>query len=96
MIRDMSGVDLQFVDDYRRMRVDAAAKAHYTETIVVRQVVSFALSRDLLPADPLKGLRLKKPKPTRQPSGPKDATRRRSRAERGDSNPRWGFTPTPL
>jgi integrase/recombinase XerD len=68
-IRDLSGVDLKFVDAYRRIRVDdgAAPKTHYTETVVVRQLVNFALTRDMIASDPLKGLRLKKPKPTRQP-----------------------------
>src|SRR3954468_15816471 len=57
------------MDAYRRERVQAGAapKTVYTETVVVRQLVNFALSRDMLAADPLKGLKLKKPKPTRQP-----------------------------
>lgn len=68
-VQDLSGIDLKFVDAYRRIRTDAgaAAKTRYTETVVVRQLVNFALSRDMLAADPLKGLKLKKPKPTRQP-----------------------------
>ena len=68
-IRDITGVDLKFIDAYRRTRVDAGAapKTHYTETIVVRQLVNFALSRDMIASDPLKGLKLKKPKPTKQP-----------------------------
>lgn|GEM_PF-840717 len=66
-LRDLSGLDLKFVDAYRRMRVDdgAAPKTHYTETVVVRQLFNFALTRDMIAGDPLKGL--KKPKPTRQP-----------------------------
>ena len=67
--RDLGGIDLRFVDAYRRLRVDeeVAPKTHYTETIVLRQLINFALTRDLIAVDPLKGLRLKKPKPTRQP-----------------------------
>lgn len=37
------------------------------ETVVIRQLVNFALSRDVLAVDPLKGPKLKKPKPTPQP-----------------------------
>jgi integrase len=67
--RDLSGIDLKFVDAYRRTRADAGAavKTRYTETVVVRQLINFAISRDMIATDPLKGLKLKKPKPTRQP-----------------------------
>ena len=65
----MTGIDLKFVDAYRKMRADdgAAPRTRYTETVVVRQLINFALSRDLLATDPLKGLKLVKPKPTKQP-----------------------------
>jgi len=68
-VRDLSGIDLKFVDAFRRMRVDAGAapKTHYTEAVVIRQLVNFALSRDMITIDPLKRLKLKKPKPTPQP-----------------------------
>ena len=68
-VRDLSGIDLKFIDAYRQMRTDdgAKAKTRYTETVVIRQVVNFALSRDMLATDPLKGLKSKKPKPTPQP-----------------------------
>jgi site-specific recombinase XerD len=51
----------------RRTGDQAAAKTQYTETVVIRQLINFALSRDLLAADPLKMLKLKKPRPTLQP-----------------------------
>jgi integrase len=68
-VRNVGGVNLKLVDAYRAERVQAgaASKTVYTESVVVRQLVNFALSRDMLAADPLKGLKLKKPRPTRQP-----------------------------
>jgi hypothetical protein len=67
--RDLSHVDLAFADAYRAMRVKAGAKPKtvYGEAVFLRQLVNFALSRKLVEADPLAGLRLRKPKPTRQP-----------------------------
>ena len=46
---------------------DAADKTIYTESVVIRQVVNFALTRKLIASDPLAGLKLSKPKPTPQP-----------------------------
>lgn len=65
----ISGVDLKFVDAFRSQRVQAgvAPKTLFTETVIVRQVVNFALSRGHLHEDPLKGLLLKKPKSAPQP-----------------------------
>jgi integrase len=67
--RNLLDLNRAFVDAYRHLRVaaGAAAKTVFTESIVLRQVVNFALSRDLINSDPLKGLKLKKPKPTPQP-----------------------------
>jgi hypothetical protein len=55
-------LDLQAVDAYRRARVAAgvAAKTLYTETVIVRQLVNFALSRRLIADDPLRGLRIRR------------------------------------
>src|SRR5207248_3373282 len=68
-VRTVQGVNLAFVDAYRSKRVEApvAAKTLYTETVLIRQLVNFALARGWVAADPLKGLRLKKPKPNPQP-----------------------------
>jgi integrase len=65
----VNDVNLKFMDAYRAERVQAGAapKTVYTESVVVRQLVNFGLSRDLLVVDPLKGLKLKKPRPSRQP-----------------------------
>ena len=42
-------------------------KTLYTETVIVRQLVNFALSRQMIAEDPLRGLRIREPKPTPQP-----------------------------
>lgn len=68
-VTDLRGLDLAFVDAYRRARTDAgaAAKTKYTEVVIIRQLVLFALSRNMIATDPQRGLKLKKPKPTPQP-----------------------------
>jgi len=68
-VKDLSGIDLTFIDAYRRMRTDAGAQAknRYTECVIIRQLITFSLSRDLVEIDPLRGLKLTKPKPTKQP-----------------------------
>lgn len=66
---NLLGIDLKFIDEFRHRRVAAgrAPKTIYNETIVIRQLVNFALAREMIATDPLKGLKLKKPKPTSQP-----------------------------
>jgi len=68
-VHNLLGIDLAFIDAYRAMRtkLKAAPKTKYTESVIVRQLVTFALSRKMLAIDPLQGLKLKKPKPTPQP-----------------------------
>jgi integrase len=68
-MRNLDQIDLQFVDAYRAERVAAGAKPKtvHNETVIIRQLINFALARNMLRTDPLKGLRLKNPKPTRQP-----------------------------
>ncbi|MCE9560839.1 MAG: site-specific integrase [Planctomycetes bacterium] len=68
-VKNLLGIDLAFIDAYRRKRTDdgVAPKTKYTETVIVRQLVLFALSRNMLATDPLRGLKMKKPKPTTQP-----------------------------
>jgi integrase len=67
--RDLSHLDLGFMDAYRAMRAKAGAepKTIYGEAVFLRQLVNYALSRKMVADDPMAGLRLKKPKPTRQP-----------------------------
>jgi site-specific recombinase XerD len=68
-VTNLDGITKGLVDAYRELRKEqgAAPKTRYTETVIIRQLINFALSRDMLAADPLKGLKVKKPKPTRQP-----------------------------
>jgi integrase len=62
-------LDRRAVDAYRRARAEAGAapKTIYNETVIVRQLVNFALSRGLIAEDPLRGLKVREPKPTPQP-----------------------------
>lgn len=53
--------------EVQRNKDGAKPKTIHTEVTVVRQVVNFGLSRRLITEDPLKGLKLKRPKPTEQP-----------------------------
>ena len=68
-VTKVSGVTLEIIDAYKNQRVDdeAAKKTIYTEVVVIRQLVNYALSRKMITVDPLEGLKLKKPKPRRQP-----------------------------
>jgi integrase len=56
-------------DSYRRERgkAGAAPKTVYTDSIVLRQVVNFGISRGRLVADPLRAIRLMKPTAPPQP-----------------------------
>lgn len=68
-VRDLSGVDHAFLDAYKQARAEAGAqlRTRYTEAVIVRQLVNFALVRKKLDGDPLQGYGLKKPRPTKQP-----------------------------
>jgi integrase len=68
-VRTLQQVDLKLIDAYRAGRVAAKAKPKtvHNETVIIRQLINFALARNMIKADPLKGLKLKSPKPTRQP-----------------------------
>ncbi len=71
-------LDIKAVDDYRRARVadGVAPKTLYTETVIIRQLVNFALSRGLIAEDPLRGLRIREPKPTPSRAGRPRRSRR--------------------
>jgi integrase len=62
-------LDLRAFDAYRHARVAAkvAPKTLYTESVIVRQLVNFALARGLIVDDPLRGLKISEPKPKPQP-----------------------------
>ena len=68
-VKEVAGLDLTFLDAYRKMRTDdgAATKTRYTESVILRQLIHFALSRNMVGADPMKGVKMPKPKPTKQP-----------------------------
>jgi integrase len=68
-VKSILDVNLAFVDAFRAERKNAGAhsKTIHVDTVVLRQIVNFALARGLITRDPLKGLKLKKPKPTPQP-----------------------------
>lgn len=68
-VSDVAGLDLPFLDAYRKARTadGAAAKTKYTECVILRQVIHFALSRNMVAADPMKGVKMPKPRPTKQP-----------------------------
>jgi integrase len=67
--RTITAVNKRFVDAYRSERVEAEAapKTVYCETVIVRQIVNFALSREMIVSDPLKNYRVKKPRSRPQP-----------------------------
>jgi site-specific recombinase XerD len=68
-ISELTDCDLRFIDAYRKKRSaeKAAAKTKHVEITIFRQLIKFALSRNLLAENPLKGLTNKRPKPTKQP-----------------------------
>ncbi|MCE9534602.1 MAG: site-specific integrase [Planctomycetes bacterium] len=72
-VSSLDSLDLQFLDAFRRQRVNehtgkkVTKKTLYNESTIIRQLVNFAVSRKMLAADPLAGLKLEKPKPTPQP-----------------------------
>jgi integrase len=68
-IHTLQQVDIKLIDAYRAERVAQGAepKTLHNETTILRQLVNFGLSRGMIQSDPLKGLKIKKPKPKRQP-----------------------------
>lgn len=68
-VRTILDVNLRFVDAYRaeRVQADRMPKTILNEVVIIRQIVNFALRRDLISIDPLKNLHLKKVRPARQP-----------------------------
>ena len=65
-------INLTFIDAYRaeavaRKSKPAEPKTLLNETVIIRQIVNFALSRNMITTDPLRGMKLKKVKPKPQP-----------------------------
>jgi integrase len=75
-ILNLSQMNLRFLDHYRRNRKDAgnSPKTIHNKTTIIRQMVNFAFSRQLISKDPLKGLKNPKPRPTEQPCWSPDET----------------------
>ncbi len=62
-------VSVVAVEKYRAERKDQVAPATlFHETTLIKQLVNFAFERGLIDSNPLKKLRLKKPKPAPQPT----------------------------
>ena len=79
----ISQIDLSFMDTFRSERAAGAEslkpsspKTINNDTIIVRQLINFALRRSLVEEDPLKGLRIKKPPRTPQPCWTRDEVER--------------------
>jgi site-specific recombinase XerD len=67
-ITKLSGVDLNLIDAYRTERSEKnSAKTVHTETVILKQLVNFAVTRGMLASNSLKGLKLKRPKLRPQP-----------------------------
>ena len=77
-IERLDAVNLLFVDSYRRARTlaGAAPKTLHNEVTFLKQIVNYALSRELILSNPMKGLKLKRPKPNPQPFWTADEVRR--------------------
>lgn len=70
--KSLLDLNLAFVDAYRAEAVQrkvkpAEPKTLLNETVIIRQLVNFALSRNMITSDPLRGLKLKKVKSKPQP-----------------------------
>jgi site-specific recombinase XerD len=68
-VADLRGINLTFADAYRKMRVEEGAqpKTIHVEMTVLKQLANFSVRRELIPINKMAGLKLKRPKPTRQP-----------------------------
>ena len=67
-VKMLDEVTVRLVDQYRAWRQpQVRPKTLHHETVVVRQLVNHFLARGAIDTDPLRGLRVKKPRPRRQP-----------------------------
>ncbi len=67
-VKHVDDITLSLVEQYRSRRKPQVAPATlYHETILIKQLVNFALNRDILRRDPLKDLSVTRPRPTPQP-----------------------------
>jgi len=77
-VRAIADLNLRLVRAYQaeRVRSGAAPKTVYTESVVIRQLAKFAVSHGLVDTDPLKALKLTKPRPAPQPCWRRDQVER--------------------
>lgn len=75
----ISDIDVALVDQFRAERAagtetvnPSKPKTVHNDTVAIRQLVNFALKRGLIEDDPLKSLKMKKPKRTPQPCWTRD------------------------
>jgi integrase len=68
-VRTIADINLPFVDAYRAQRAAEGAKPKtlLNETVILRQIVNFALERNIITADPLRKLKRFKVTPMPQP-----------------------------
>lgn len=71
-------IDLSFVDAYRAelARQGRAQKTLLNQTVIIRQLINFALQRQMIRKDPLQGLKLRKVKSRPQPCWSRDEVKR--------------------
>lgn len=68
-VQHVSDIHIRLVEAFRAQRAKGGAKPKtiYTDTVIVRQLVKYCFDRELISKDPLRGLKIHKPKPTEQP-----------------------------
>lgn len=84
-VKLLNQVDIALLDAYRskRSRDGIAMKTLFNETVTIKQLMNYAVSRGLLRDNPLRAYRLKKPKVKLQPFWTLDQVRQILKASRG-------------
>jgi integrase len=67
----------------KRSRDGIAMKTHFNETVTIKQLINYAVSRGLMKDNPLRAYRLKKPKVKLQPFWTMEQVRQILTASRG-------------
>jgi site-specific recombinase XerD len=69
-VRLVTEIDLRVLDAYRAKRSSegVAEKTLLNDTVTIKQFINFVVTRGVLPSNPLRGYKLRKPKPKPQPS----------------------------
>ena len=68
-VTDLPAINLSFLDAYQQKRnADGVApKTLFNEVIAIKQLLNFAVTRDMIASNPLKRVRMPRPKPPPQP-----------------------------